>query len=100
MSIRSSYVTPLVAAGRVLVRRDIYDILSDNKESTDNKSLVFLEKATAKIKRREKKKRSNISINNYRPTYLKENKVKTENKDKESVALIIIKKRKKVKVAP
>ena len=90
---------PPVAAGRVLVRKDVYDIPSYNKEGTDNKSLASSERATAKARKREKRKRSNISADNDRPTSLKEDETKAEGRDKESVALIIVKKGKKVKVA-
>ena len=83
---------PPVAAGRVLVRKDVYDIPSDNKEGVDNESLASSEGATAKARGGEKRKRSNISTDNDRPTYLEEDEAEAEGKDKESVALIIIKK--------
>ena len=86
--------------GRVLVRKYTYDIPSDNNKGTDNESLASLERAIAKVKGREKRKRSNISTDNDRPTYLEEDEAEAEGRDKESVALIIIKKGKKVKVAP
>ena len=41
-----------------------------------------------------------MSTNNDQPTSLKEDEVEVESRDKESVALIIVKKGKKVKVAP
>ena len=62
--------------------------------------LAFLKRATAKTRREEKRKRSNISADNNRPTYLEEDEAEAEVRDKKSVALIIIKKGKKVKVAP
>ena len=56
--------------------------------------------ATAKARGGEKRKRGNIGTDNGRPTYLEEDEVEAEGKDKESVALIIVEKGKKVKVAP
>ena len=53
---------PPVAAGRVLVRKDVYDIPSDNKEGANNESLAFSERATAKARGGEKRKRSNIGV--------------------------------------
>ena len=91
---------PPVAAGRVLLRQDFYDIPSDNKEGADNKSLAFSKQARAKARKGEKRKHSNISSDNDRPTYLEEDEVEAKGRDKESVALIIIEKGKKVKVAP
>ena len=91
---------PPVAAGRVLVRKDVYDIPSDSKEGTDNESLASSEGATAKARGGEKRKRSNIGADNDRPAYLEEDEAEAEGRDKESVASIIVKKGKKVKVAP
>ena len=55
--------------------------------------------AIIKVRRKDKRKRSIISTNNYRPTFLKEDVVKAESKDKESIILVIVKK-KKVKAVP
>ena len=78
--------------GRVLVRKDIYDIPSDNKKGADNESLASSEGAIAKARGGEKRKRSNISTDNNRPTFLEENEAEAEGRDKESVALIIVEK--------
>ena len=89
-----------VAAGRVLVRKDVYDIPSDSKEGADNESLASSEGAIAKARGGEKRKRSNISADNDRPASLEEDEAEAEGRDKESVAPIIVEKGKKVKVAP
>ena len=52
------------------------------------------------MRRGEKRKRSNISADNDRPAYLEEDEAEAEGRNKESVALIIVEKGKKVKVAP
>ena len=68
--------------GRVLVRKDIYDIPSDNKKGADNESLASSEGAIAKARGGEKRKRSNMSTNNDQPTSLKEDEVEVEGRDK------------------
>ena len=62
--------------------------------------LLLSERDTAKAREGEKRKRSNISADNDRPTSLEEDQAETEGRDKESVALIIVEKGKKVKVTP
>ena len=54
--------------------------------------LLLSERDTAKAREGEKRKRSNISADNNRPTYLEEDEAEAEVRDKKSVALIIIKK--------
>ena len=58
-----------------------------------------MERATAKARGRVKRKYSDISTDNGRPTSLEEDEAEAESRDKESVALIIVEKGKRVKVA-
>ena len=52
------------------------------------------------MRRGVKRKYSDISTDNSRPTFSEEDKVKVEGRDKELITLIIVEKGKRVKAAP